>query len=294
MGLVSADVLFNGGLIAYLAGAAAGLACIRRPGAARLLAFGMSLVGALLEIAASFATLTQGATATWNLPCGVALFSWTVRLDPLSAFFSLALGLVAAAVSVYSWGYMQKGEARRGVGLLGFFYNVLLLSLTLVFTASNAFFFLLVWEVMALSAYCLVSFEHEKKETRKAGTLFLIMSHAGTGMLLIAFLVLATCGWKPGFLELPPVGLPADAASSGSGLRAVLPGIRRQGGDHSHAHLAARRSPGGAEQHLRPDVGHRHQGGNLRHGARFLRLLRRATAVGRNPGSGRGRQSRHC
>ncbi len=143
----------------------------------------MALLGALLETAASAVALTQGATASWNLPCGVALFSWTVRLDPLSAFFSLALGLVAAAVSIYSWGYLRDGEAHRGVGLLGFFYNVLLLSLALVFTASNAFFFLLAWEVMALSAYCLVSFEHEKKETRKAGTLFLIMSHAGTGLL---------------------------------------------------------------------------------------------------------------
>ena len=187
-----AEILFNGGLTAYLAGAAAGLVCIRRPGAARLLAFGMALLGALLETAASAVALTQGATATWNLPCGVALFSWTVRLDPLSAFFSLALGLVAAAVSVYSWGYLRNAEARRGVGLLGFFYNVLLLSLALVFTASNAFFFLLAWEVMALSAYCLVSFEHEKNETRKAGTLFLIMSHAGTGLLLAAFLLLAT------------------------------------------------------------------------------------------------------
>ncbi|MCL5745086.1 MAG: hydrogenase 4 subunit B [Acidobacteria bacterium] len=196
-----AEVLFNGGLTAYLAGAAAGLVFIRRPGAARLLVFGMALLGALLETVASAAALTQGATVSWNLPCGVTLFSWTVRLDPLSAFFSLALGVVAAAVSIYSWGYLRNGEARRGVGLLGFFYNVLLLSLALVFTASNAFFFLLAWEVMALSAYCLVSFEHEKKETRKAGTLFLIMSHAGTGLLLMGFLVLATSSGSLDFSE---------------------------------------------------------------------------------------------
>lgn len=67
---------------------------------------------------------------------------------------------------------------------------MLLLSLVLVFTAANAFFFLLVWEVMALSAYCLVSYEHDSKETRRAGTVFLIMSHAGAGLLLMAFLVL--------------------------------------------------------------------------------------------------------
>ena len=97
------------------------------------------------------------------------LFSWTVRLNALSAFFNLALGILAAAVSIYSFGYLREMEGRRNVGVLGFFYNLLLLSLTLVFTAANAFFFLVAWEVMALSAYCLVSFEHEKEETRQRG-----------------------------------------------------------------------------------------------------------------------------
>jgi hydrogenase-4 component B len=87
---------------------------------------------------------------------------------------------------------LLDGSPGSAIGVLGFFNNVLLASLTLVFTASNAFFFLVAWEVMALSAYCLVSFEHEKEETRKAGILFLVMSRAGTGLLPIAFLVLAT------------------------------------------------------------------------------------------------------
>ena len=154
----------------------------------------MALPGALLETAASAAALAHGGTAAWNLPSGVGLFSWTVRLDPLSAFFGLALGIVATAVSIFSFGYLRHDGNSAGAGLLGFLYNSLLLSLTLVFAASNAFFFLLAWEVMALAAYCLVSFEHGKEETRKAGTLFLIMSHAGTGLLLSGFLLLATAG----------------------------------------------------------------------------------------------------
>jgi len=43
---------------------------------------------------------------------------------------------------------------------------------------------------MALTAYCLVSFEHEKTETRNAGVLYFIMSHIGTGCLILAFLLL--------------------------------------------------------------------------------------------------------
>jgi hydrogenase-4 component B len=159
---------------------------------ARIAAFGFALAGGLLEFAAAALVLIQGAGGTWELPFGVPLFSWAVRLNALSAFFNLALGILAIAVSVYSFGYLRSMEGRRNVGVLGFFYNLLLLSLTIVFTAANAFFFLVAWEVMALSAYCLVSFEHEKQETRDAGVLFLVMSHAGTGLLLIAFLILAS------------------------------------------------------------------------------------------------------
>jgi len=41
-----------------------------------------------------------------------------------------------------------------------------------------------------LTAYCLVSFEHEKTETRNAGVLYFIMSHIGTGCLILGFLLL--------------------------------------------------------------------------------------------------------
>jgi hydrogenase-4 component B len=185
------NVLFTLGLIAYLGGAAAGLAGYRAPHRARIVSFALALTGALLGTAAAAATLTQGASATWNLPYGVALFTWTVRVNALSAFFNLALGILATAVSIYSFGYLRPTAERRNVGVLGFFYNILLLSLTLVFAAGNVFIFLVAWEAMALSAYCLVSFEHEKAATRRAGMVFLIMSHAGTGMLLLAFMVLA-------------------------------------------------------------------------------------------------------
>ena len=45
-------------------------------------------------------------------------------------------------MTVYSFGYLRPMEATRNLGAMGFFYNLLLLSLALVFTAANAFFFL--------------------------------------------------------------------------------------------------------------------------------------------------------
>ena len=176
-------------IASFLAGAIAGLATWKRPAAPglriRLCRAGQPAAGRRRGLALAVPT-----SATWSLPL-LPLFSWTVRLDPLSAWFILTLALLAVAVSIYSFGYLRPMERSRNLGALGFFYNCLLLSLTLVFTAANAFFFLFAWEVMALSAYCLVTFEHEKEETRSAAVVFLIMSHAGTGLLLIAFLLLA-------------------------------------------------------------------------------------------------------
>jgi hydrogenase-4 component B len=43
---------------------------------------------------------------------------------------------------------------------------------------------------MALTAWCLVSYGHQQEQTRDAGMLFLIMSHAGTGCLTLGFLLL--------------------------------------------------------------------------------------------------------
>ena len=206
------DLLFLSGLAAYLAAALAGVAAWKQPRVARLTAFALALAGSLIEIAASAIGISTGAVYTWTLPLGSALFPWTLRLDPLSAYFNLILSLLACAVSLYSFGYLRLMEGRRNVGALAFFYNLLLLGLTLVFTAANTFFFLVAWEMMALSAFCLVSFEHEKEETRRAGLLFFIMSHAGSALLLIGFLALGAAAGTLDFsafhrlgMSLPPL-----------------------------------------------------------------------------------------
>ena len=103
------------------------------------------------------------------------------------------------ALSVYSLGYARGFYGRKNVGVLGAFYNALLLATTLVFVADNAFFFLMAWEIMALSAYCLVSFEHEQEETRNAGVLYFVMSHIGTGCIMLGFLLLFQASGSYGF-----------------------------------------------------------------------------------------------
>lgn len=176
-------------LLAYAAGSAGSLLCLRNASRARLISVVFGAAGGLVQVWVSLATILEGNSVSWSIPSGVPILDMALRLDPLSAIFTLALGVVAIALSIYSFGYTSELTASRSA-ILGFFFNLELLSLSVVFTASNVLFFLIAWEVMALSAYCLVSFDHRREETRDAGILFFVMSHVGTGFLIAGFLVL--------------------------------------------------------------------------------------------------------
>jgi hydrogenase-4 component B len=182
------------GLAGYVLGCAAGLLFLRHEKLANLCSFGCATLAALCGTVACVMSLTAGPAAApiqlQLLPTLIPYVQFTVRLDPLSAFFGLLVSLLSFALSLYSLGYARGFYGRKNVGVLGAFFNLMLLATTLVVMADNAFFFLMVWEIMALSAYCLVSFEHEKPETRSAGVLYFVMSHIGTGCIMLGFLLL--------------------------------------------------------------------------------------------------------
>jgi hydrogenase-4 component B len=190
-------------LAGYVVGAVGGLLFLRREKAANYFTFGCAALAALCGVISCASALATGAAAANQsfalFPSLIPYVQFTVRLDPLGAFFGLIVSLLGFALSVYSLGYARGFYGRKDVGVLGAFFNVLLLAVTLVFLASNAFFFLIAWEIMALTAYCLVSFEHEHEETRNAGVLFFIMSHIGTVCLILGFLLLFQVSGGYGF-----------------------------------------------------------------------------------------------
>lgn len=189
-----ANFLLHLCLLLYLAGAGAGLLLLRFEKTANLFSFGCASFASLCGVLSCVIALGTGTAATnqsFDLFTSLIPYvQFTVRLDALSAFFGLIVSLLGLALSVYSFGYARGFYGRKNVGVMGMFFNVLLLATTLVFLASNAYFFLIAWEIMALTAYCLVNFEHEKEETRNAGLLFFVMSHIGTGCLILGFLLL--------------------------------------------------------------------------------------------------------
>ena len=178
------------GVATYSTGACASLASWRKPALARYICCGTALAGASLEGLAAVLGILQGTAIRWSVPSGIPLFAYSFSYDALGGFFNLILAILTIAVSIYSFGYLKEFEGRRNIGFFGFLFHLTLLSLTIIFTAANAFLFLIAWEVMALATYGLVTFYHEQRESRQAGLLYLIMAHADVGCLLLGFALL--------------------------------------------------------------------------------------------------------
>lgn len=211
--------LYTAGLAAYLLGALAGPIFYRRANRAIVFGFSFACIGALLQLAAASAALL-GPPPEWTFVSGIPLFECRLALDPLSSFFTIALSILALAVSIYSFGYLAHGAQRLNLPVLSFLYNLLLLSISLVFTAANAFLFLIGWEVMALAAYALVTLDHRRLENQNAGLLYIIMAHVDAGCLLAGFALLAGSSGSLNYSDLRQAG--ATLASPQQALAFVL------------------------------------------------------------------------
>lgn len=130
-----------------------------------------------------------------TLPLGLPDLPFHIRLDALSGFFLLLLGLAGAGISTFAAGYFRSGEG-TAPGLLGLQYHVFLASMAAVILADDAYSFMVAWETMALSSYFLVTSQHRIPDIRRAGFLYLIMAHVGAICILLSFGVLQGGSWQ--------------------------------------------------------------------------------------------------
>ncbi|MEK7372910.1 MAG: hydrogenase 4 subunit B [candidate division NC10 bacterium] len=179
-------------LAVMLAGYAAGaLAALGARGAlGRGLVAGCALVGALAGLLLGAVCLGAGLAPTFTASF-LPLTGFALRIDGLSAFFLIVIGVVGAAVAVYGFGYSEAYEGRYSLRRLGALLNVLLLSLSVQVMADNALTFLMAWEAMSLSAYMLVLTEHDRPGTVRAANWYIAITHAGFAALVAMFLLLS-------------------------------------------------------------------------------------------------------
>jgi len=155
--------------------------------------FGQRLAAAVMVIAAIIGTTSAIAVIlnrtrifyqlAWPLPFGPAELS----VDPLAAFFTLPILIIAAGSSIYCLDYRPAAKNPRTVRKMTFFFGVLVSSMLFVVSAHSTGLFLLAWEIMALAAYFVLTTDDHAPEVRDAGTLYMICAHTSTLLLFALF-----------------------------------------------------------------------------------------------------------
>lgn len=110
-------------------------------------------------------------------------------VDLLSAFFLVAIFGLSLIISIYSWDYVVREE--KLLGSLPFF-PLLVFAMASVTVARDGFLFLILWEMMSLTSFFLVTTERENREVRHAGWVYLIATHLATAFLMAFFVLLLT------------------------------------------------------------------------------------------------------
>jgi hydrogenase-4 component B len=115
-----------------------------------------------------------------------------VKIDSLSAWFILTINFTIITGAIYGFNYMKAYRERRSdLTLHCIAYLFVHFALLGICSVQNGFTFLLLWELMAISNFLLVIFEHNKPETIKAGINYLVQSHVSIVFIMLGFIYVA-------------------------------------------------------------------------------------------------------
>lgn len=113
----------------------------------------------------------------------------SLHIDKLSSWFILIINLTCINGAFYGIGYMKTyKEQRSNLSLHWILFLLFQSSMLWVCIMQNALAFLIVWELMSLSSFLLVIFEHQNKITLQAGINYLVQMHIGVLFLAAAFI----------------------------------------------------------------------------------------------------------
>lgn len=153
-----------------------------------------AVIGSLLAAGVGLYHLFNNSKADLILAWPFPLGSFHIGFDPLTSIFVLPVGIIGALAAIYGHTYLQATESWKKLSSSWSLYNLFVAFMLLALVARNGFLFLMAWELMSLSSFFLVLFDHEKKEVGRAGWIYFIAAHIGAAFLLAMFILLDSSG----------------------------------------------------------------------------------------------------
>ena len=204
----------------------------------------------ILMAAGAVMGLSGALSSLWGQAGNPEMLSAYLRLDNLGAFFLVPIFLAGGLGSFYGLGYWPAAVHGPNARKVQLFWGLLAAGMATLVIAGQAFVFLVGWELMALSAFFLVSTEDHLPDSRKAGWIYFIATHIGT-LALFAFFALWRRATGSFFLHAAPDLRPGAAdglfflALFGFGLKAGmmplhfwLPGAHANAPSHVSAFMS--------------------------------------------------------
>jgi hydrogenase-4 component B len=178
-------------LLLFAAGAIAPLMLRKNDAAANRVSSAFSIAGSAYGIFFAMVSFFYKPDLSFSFANDMfPLLSLSFHIDRLSLFFLFVIALIALFCSIYGLGYVKHYYKKYDIGALGFFYNIFIFGMLVVVTANNGIFFLVAWEIMSLSSFFLVIYDHKDPGNIKAGYLYLVMTHVATAFIILALALL--------------------------------------------------------------------------------------------------------
>ena len=186
-----------------------GLVFPRNSAAGQYVATVLASVGSVIGIGGLIAfwmfSSSRPIAYPWSVPGG----EFAVAVDGLSAVFLLPVFLVPLLGNIYGLEYWAQVAHPENGRKLRLFFGLVTAGMALLVVARNSLLFLVGWEIMALSAFFLVTTEDHDQEVRKAGWVYLACTHTATLCLFALFALLRS---GVGSFSLTPI--PAEAITN--------------------------------------------------------------------------------
>ncbi|MCK7638392.1 Na+/H+ antiporter subunit A [Corynebacterium pygosceleis] len=146
----------------------------------------------------------------------------TLRMDSLSALFSLIILGIGALILCYCWGYFDSSPKRLSV------FGAQMIAFTMVMyglvTADNLLLMYVFWELTSVLSFLLVGYYGERASSRRAAGQALMVTSLGGLAMLVGIILLGTTSGIWELSALAATGGPVPSAATGTAVVLILAG----------------------------------------------------------------------
>ncbi len=211
--------LAYGAVVSALLSAFVPLFFCRNSNAVKIVAFVLLGLSGLCGMAGGGLALFHQVDVAVQLPIGLPWLACHLRLDVLAGFFLFLVSLITFLVAIYGPAYVTEYQyGKQPLLPLTVFSGLFVAGMEMVMLSADAFSFMIAWELMSVSSYFLVAYQHQREVNRQAAFIYLLMAQVGGLFILLSYGVLA--GFAGSF-EFAAMGA-VDLTSVWSSLAFVL------------------------------------------------------------------------